>query len=268
MTDNIAAYKAWAPDGVRWAQWVKPVLFANGVDHGQLSYSDNPTYIPYERHRVIPAELPLPAWISTVEQGTMLIVDQPAAKGVRDGIALAKIGYRPVPLYNGVSGVDKHTSIVDVQDIMAGLFEGADILETLSIRDDAPPAFLLDSERMDGRDRLPGMYDNRWCVFPQDMPSAEYLQKYGIQKVVVYTSGVQNDLSHILNRYQERGIGIFLCTGESTRALTVPRPWHFKRLTYRFNTILKLRRNAAGGFGGEIPEPMAINYTGRYYGMG
>ena len=40
----------------------------------------------------------------------------------------------------------------------------------------APPAFLLDSDRMKAPAPDPGRFDNRWLVFPQDFPSAAFLR--------------------------------------------------------------------------------------------
>ena len=175
--------------------------------------------------------------------------------------------YRPVPLYNGVCGPSASSSIVKANDIVAALYKGADELRRLNIRPDAPPAFLLDSNKMKETGKQPGKYDNRWCVFPQDMPSASFLTKNGIKKIIVRSDAIQNDLSHILCRYQERGIPIFLCN-EYLKEIVVSKPSRFKSLIYRYKVILGLTRNAAGGFGGSIPEPMQNGSSGIHYGFG
>jgi hypothetical protein len=100
----------------------------------------------------------------------------------------------------------------------------------------------------------PGRYDNRWLVFPQDMPSASYMMNNGISRVVVRSDSISNDLAHILRRYQEKGIQILLCDGNVTKEVHVAAPSRFKSLFYRFIAICGLTRNAAGGFGGKIPE--------------
>jgi hypothetical protein len=108
---------------------------------------------------------------------------------------------------------------------------------------------------MTGNPKQPGKYDNRWSVFPQDMPSAAFLSKRGIREVIVRSDRIQDDLAHILRRYQEQGIKISMCDGTEVREITVSKPSRFKSLFYRFGVILGLRRNAAGGFGGIVPEP-------------
>jgi hypothetical protein len=127
---------------------------------------------------------------------------------------------------------------------------------------------MLDSKRMTGSGKQPGTYDNRWCVFPQDMPSAAFLVKQGIHKIVVRSAGIQNDLSHILHRYQDERIEIYLCTGKELERVPIVKPSNYKSLSYRFRVIFGLTRNGAGGFGGRIPEPTQGSSGVRYYGFG
>ena len=243
----------WAPDDAVWSQWAKPVMFML------------PAEISFRK-----PEIPEIGWIKSLERDTMIIADLPGQSGVMESLALARLGYRPVPLYNGVNGRTSKM-IVKVGEIQTALFSCADILAAYSISSDAPPVFMLDSNRMNGRGKQPGTYDNRWCVFPQDMPSASFLLNAGIRRVIVRSDRIQNDLAHILLRYQKDGIEINLCSGEDIRKISVVKPSKFKSLSYRFSVILGLTRNAAGGFGGAIPEPMeSSGYSsgGRYYGFG
>ena len=87
-------------------------------------------------------------WASYPDGETALIVDLPGESGVLEGLALAKMGYRPVPLYNGVYGPNRSSMVIDVAPIANALFLGADDLVSMSIRADAPPVFLLDANRM------------------------------------------------------------------------------------------------------------------------
>lgn len=251
MRSNLETYKIWAPDGSIWTQWAKPVLFIREPDFpGGFDL-----------------EIPDIEWNRNVDIGTMIIVDLPGHRGVLEALALARLGYRPVPLYNGVS--PQHSGIVNVNDIVKALYKGADYLATYYILPDAPPVFMLDYNRMTGNGKEPGKFDNRWCVFPQDMPSAAFLLKQGINKVIVRSNTIQNDLSHILCRYKEAGIEICICRGEEVKEVPVVKPSRFKSLSYRFRVILGLTRNASGGFGGWIPEPQESRSSGvRYYGYG
>ncbi|NLU52725.1 MAG: hypothetical protein GXX10_07670 [Clostridiaceae bacterium] len=252
MSRNLETYKIWAPDNALWTQWAKPVLFF--WEPGLVNY--------------FKLEIPEIKWIQSVDTHTMIIVDLPGSSGVSEALALARLGYRPVPLYNGVNSQTEST-IVKVADIARALYKGADELSTYYIRSDAPPVFMLDSNRMSGRGKEPGKFDNRWCVFPQDMPSSAFLIRTGINKVIVRADSIQNDLSHILCRYQEAGIEIYLSKDEEIKKIPVVKPSMFKSLSYRFKTILGLTRNAAGGFGGHIPEPTQSSSSGvRYHGYG
>ena len=249
MDNRLESYKIWAPPYVFWSQWAKPALFAGAI-YGR-GVSQNITEFP-EIH-----------WLSSADPRTAIIVDLPNKLGVEEGLALACLGYRPVPLYNGVAGP---SPIVDVQPIAAALFDGANVLRGLSIRDDAPPVFLLDADRMKGGVKQPGKYDNRWCVFPQDMPSVACLLERNIDRVIVRSLVTQTDLEHILRRYQDKGIKISLCDGKYIRSITVTKLHRFGSLLYRFKVVSGLTRNAAGGFGGKVPYPSQGG--GPYYGFG
>ncbi len=252
MADGISSYRIWAPDNAAWSEWAKPVLFASAA----------PTLLNS------PPEPPEPEWAKSLGRGTAIIVDLPGQDGVLEGLALTKAGFRPVPLYNGVKGPGS-AMLVDVSGIIAALFGGAKTLYKTKLPINAPPAFLLDSNRLNGLGKQPGKFDNRWCIFPQDMPSAAYMTRNGISTVVVRSDKVRDDLSHILFRYQKQGIKVHLCTGSPSIYMTnVKRPSSFKSLMYRFMVIAGLTRNAAGGFGGMIPEPMESDSGSGYHGIG
>ena len=258
---EIDTYKTWAPDGALWTDWAKPVLFASA------SYSD-----PF------PLEIPQINWLQNFNQNTAIIVDLPGIKGVEESLALAQLGYRPVPLYNGVHNKNESIMVVNVQKTAKALYSGAEILAAVNLPYDAPPVFMLDSRRMEGIGNKPGSYDNRWCVFPQDMPSAGFLLKHGINNVIVRMEGKDifsgipqnnpgNDLSHILFRYQEAGINIQAANYESEpKDFDVTKPSQFKSLYYRFKVTMGLSRNSVGGFGSLIPD--LSESGGRYYSTG
>ena len=277
--DNMVTYKIWAPDNALWTKWAKPVLFAS-----LMSWKDD-----------YALDIPEINWISSAQRDTMVIVDLPGKKGVEESLALARRGFRPVPLYNGVNdekpvainsaanvstanadgalntadreaktpGATGETSamLVDAKEVADALYKGAYALETLRIPDNAPPVFMLDSRRMTG-EKVPGKYDNRWCIFQQDMPSASFLSEQRINKIIVRTDKRQDDLLHILHRYQEQKIKIFQCVLDKVMDMTVTKPSRMKSLFYRFSVIFGLTYNSAGGFGGQIPEPGSIGGFG------
>lgn len=243
MQGNLEAYKIWAPSDALWTQWAKPVLFAD---------------MPLKTLEAL--TIPSLNWITKVDAATAVIVDLPGQESVQEGLALARLGYRPVPLYNGVCGPSASSMVVPVTELVHALCKGADELPGLLLSPDAPPAFLLDSNRMRVSGKQEGKYDNRWCVFPQDMPSASYLKEKGICNVIVRAKNRQDDLAHILCRYEKQGIAIYSSDGEAPKPMKLLEPSNFKSVFYRFGVMLGLRRNAAGGFGGQIPEASEGGY--------
>ena len=245
-------YDAWAPEGVEWSAWTKPVLFAQWPD----------TVTPPMRS----AEWAEPSylWLPQSSGRTVVVVDLPAVESVHTGIALARRGYRPVPLFNTTHGP---SPIIETVPLMIELGRGAGELKTISLAAQAPPVFLLDANRMQpGMPPSPGKFDNRWVVFPQDFPSATFLRSHGVAEVLLIHAGggVQEDLAHVLLRWQQAGLRIFAAApaDSSPRDITVSKPSWFRRAWYRAITAARLRRNNAGGFGAVIP--VATSGGGRY----
>jgi len=248
--NSLDIYKIWAPIYTEWAAWAKPVLFAS-LPSKRASALDIPE-VPVSR-----------------ELKTMIIVDLPGVQSVEESLAFAAKGWRPVPLYNGVMGQGK--MLVDVYELGKALHAGADMLKTLSLPLDAPPVFMLDLKRMDGS-RSPGAYDNRWCVFPQDMPSADYVISKGINKVIVRSARyVMIDLERILYDYQKNGLSLYVLLNDesSPKELFARKQSFADEWAYRLRVTMKLKRNATGGFGGRIPEPQERSGSGgAYYRIG
>jgi hypothetical protein len=242
------AFEMWAPDGVLWSEWAKPIAF---VQRGN-SLTARPI-----SNDILP-RLPL-----ALDSRSVVIADLPGAVAVHAGLSLAERGFRPVPLFNGTMGP---SALIDVEPIVEALHAGAERVRDRRIAGDAVPAFLLDSRRRAGTPR-PGAYDNRWVVLPQDFPSGTLLRSKGIQRATLIQQDrldVPKDLAHVLRRWQEHGIRlqtIELATG-GRADVTVPRPSWFRFAWYAAITVLGLRRSNVGGFGGTIPEQT----SGGYYG--
>lgn len=251
-------YTIWAPDDSVWSAWAKPVLFS-------VTFRG--------------AHPPAPAWADLIvdwapaaSEKTAVILDLEDARGIWFGIALAYKGFRPVPLYNGNAGLN---ALLPVDSIVASLRTAADALAQLTLPSDAPPVFLLDARRLaQGWNAGPGKFDNRWAVFPQDFPSATFLLSRGIRSVVVAQSNSsppQQDLAHVLLRWQEAGIRVLsvdVRVGGSPEPIVVTRPSRFRSLWYRALVIAGLRRNSAGGFGSIIPQPAQSSGIGSRTGFG
>lgn len=241
MQTQLELYKMWAPDDAMWTQWAKPVVFMN-MKHTQLY---DPSGLETRSIK----------WIG-YETGTAIIVDLAGKSGLEEGIGLARLGYRPVPLYNGIPSPNHTTAAVPVDGIVNGLCGGAGELPGLSLSKRANPAFLLDAGRMKGAKKKPGTFDNRWCVVAQDMPSASYFKRHNIKRILVRTDKVQEDLQHLLYNYQRNGISIYTCKESGNLVqYKVRKPKDFKGMFYRFLVFFGLARCATGGFGSVIPVP-------------
>lgn len=244
MLDPQVIYEIWAPARSVWSAWAKPVLFA---------------HLPGT-----PEDLPAPdrldddlSWLPRPDELAALVVDLPGPEAVRLGLSLARAGVRPVPLFNACPGP---LAVLDLQPVMSLLQSGASVLRQTALPAEAPPAFLLDADRMPAAKPLPGQFDNRWLTFPQDFPSATCLLSHGQREVVLVQrpSVPREDLAHVLRRWQEAGLRILLKTwGTSERLvpIEVPRPAYFRFVWQRLLAAAGLRRNAAGGFGQVVPRP-------------
>jgi len=246
-------YEMWAPEWDEWSPWVKPVLFTEmeGLPLPEAS---------------IPAESSLHC-SAGFRRDTALVLDLPGLQSLMAAFSLAKDGYRPVPLFNTTSGRRQH--VPSSKCVLASVPAMVQVLSSPppeyvrnAIIGDNPPAFLLDSYRLSPDNRpAPGMYDNRWIVFPQDFPSAAFLKSRGITQVVVIQEGYgspADDLAHVLRRWQEAGISLFVQEANESSALRpidIQRPSGFRSMIYRVLVMMKLRRNSAGGFGSIIPIP-------------
>lgn len=200
MPPSNELYDVWAPRDSPWSAWAKPVLFANAPWH---SFEDNST-------------LPDVTAFSYLRQAAV-VVDVAGARSVYIGLALAQIGFQPVPLYNGAAAPG---GLINMGVIAEALAAGANRLRRITRRTDQLPAFLLNADRLDHPNSalLPGRYDNRWAVVPQDMPSASFLRGAGIEQVVLISDRVRDDLAHILYRYQDAGLKV-LRTPQCSRRL-------------------------------------------------
>lgn len=240
-------FEVWAPPRSPWSDWVKAPLFVNLAVTAPQS----------TQHLWAAQDL---GRIPEADGKTALVVDLPGIQSLIIGLALTRIGFRPVPLYNVSPG---YNEAVPTAPLRALLDHGANDLEKTTLAADAPPAFLIDSDRL-ARNAGPGDFDNRWMVFPQDFPSASFLKSQGIRRVVVLMPvgrELSDDLVHVLIRFQEDGLEVHAGAFDGARApsaierVVVRKPWFYRQLFRRALVMLGFRRSSAGGFGSMIPVP-------------
>lgn len=199
---NKDVYKNWAPAGKKWVDWVRPVPFI---------------FINNKLKKYVPLNLSLPYFkgLEKPDASTALIVDLPDYESVEAGIELAKLGYRPIPIYNGVIEPDGAKCTTDNRSILPALVWGASILSDITIPDDAPPAFLTDSNRLDRFREDLSVFDNSWDIYPQDIPSENYFLKEGIDKILIICKGnkIPRDFKEIFDDFPKKQMPIFLTDG-------------------------------------------------------
>jgi len=253
-------YQIWAPVDSIWSPWAIPVPFAQMTCLDSAAPPDLSDVIEIARRFEPSADL-------------AIVIDLPGERSIKLGLALAERGFRPVPVLDGSPGpgisglggtwMDEDPAAlgasgvaVDMRGALRWLCRGAALLRELQIEANASPAFLLDACRMaPGQSITAKVFDNRWKTFPQDYPSARFLAERGIRRVVLiqeYGGQPQEDLSHVLLRWQQAGIGIEVFgtkLGAGPEQLSVNRPSFFRALWQRALAVLRLRPGAGGGFG-------------------
>lgn len=254
-------FQIWAPENATWSRWVKPVLFAH--------LDSAPPNLP-DAHPAVDV-----TWAPSPAEKAVIVVDLPGAEGVLTGIALASHGYRPVPLYNALpvpfSGILLHPlrgqslAAVSVMPILGTIWRGTEQLAKLGLPADAPPAFLLDANRLGaGRKMLPGEFDNRSISFTTDFPSANFFASQGVKRVLLIQRGTkepQSDLVHSLRRWQEAGFvleRLQVGYSEQPERFEVSRPSWYRTMFQRALSSLGFRRAFPGGFGAWVPDSSSV----------
>jgi hypothetical protein len=249
--DKEDIYRIWAPSDAAWSRWVKPVLFSFMDSRFDVR---RPTITQFSTD-----------WAPRPGQ-VVLIVDLPGEDGVAWGLQLARVGYRPIPLYNALPfppsekmfPATRLECTVDVVPILAALHRETAALKEIHLAANAPPAFLLDADRRIARkDPEPGIFDNRSVCFYTDYPSAEFLFSRQITQAIILQRGsdVAGDLLLVLLEWQKAGIQFLRkdpMEAAPPKPVVVEPPSFLRRLWYRISVALSLRRGELGGFGGIV----------------
>ena len=189
-------YKIWVPYGKKWVEWIRPVPFVE-MNHYSKMYNHSEFFIPAI------------SYIDMTCENTAVIVDLPGMESVEEGIGLAKLGFRPIPIFNGTAEQNGARATVDNQSAGIALALAVNELVKIELKDDALPAFLTDRNRLQRYKMDVSVFDNSWDVYPQDLPTAEYFLNNDIKKLIVVGRDVAKDLKKILYDYQKKGIEIY-----------------------------------------------------------
>jgi len=240
--DNRRAFQAWAPQDGAWSAWCKPALFvvppADAVDEDRGSGDK------IDLH-----------WAPPADQGVGLVLDVPGHLAIDAGVELASRGYCPVPLFNGLPGP---SAVVPTLEMQRRLLAAVPVLEQIGRMrgTNGPPAFLLDSRRLGEARRIEvGMFDNRWLLFPQDVPSGERLRKEGVLEVIVLTNnrrGPECDLARICSSWDQCGVNVsvrMFADPNVTRRWAIVRHWNWIEEIRWLLLRARLCRSGTGAFG-------------------
>lgn len=199
---NKDIYKIWAPVGKRWVDWVRPVPFLLINNKTSCLHLQNLAF-------------PHLSYLDKNNKNTAIIVDLLGSQSVDVGIALAEqFGYRPIPIYNGIMEQEGARSTSNNWSIANNLVWGAYQLINIDISDDAPPAFLTDSNRLRRYKLDCSIFDNSWDVYHQDLPTEDYFLNNGISQILVISNdGIAKDLKKIFEGYSKNKISIFWTDG-------------------------------------------------------
>ena len=214
--DGRELYKIYAPAVAKWIDWVHPVPFV-AID----TYNRKPIVDWIDRKAI---------FLKEYQQDAAIFIDLPGKESIELGIDLAHNGYRPIPIFNGADEQQGSQATTDTYLIESCLINGGEKLKNIKLENDANPAFLLDSYRINRYRSNESIFDNSWDIYKQDVPSAEYFIKNDITKIIVVTDKIQKDLKKILISYQNEGILIY-----ETDSYTFPQKITlFKSLIERF----------------------------------
>jgi hypothetical protein len=245
-------FEAWAPPTSVWSPWAKPVLFAYQVAD---LVDTTPPIVAYDT-----------SWLAR-QSNVALIVNLPGADSVWYATKLLERGWRPVPLFNGCPGPN---AAIATSAIVAAIEATTPQVAAAQLPYEAPPAFLIDSDRQRPRQSVgPGVFDNRWLVFAQDLPSGSFMKRHGIERTVVVQlrfDTIDDDLAHVLLRWKQEGIAVEVVRMDSAivtpQPATLRQPSGFRQFWYRMLAMMRLRPNSTGGFGSVVPTPSSGGYRG------
>lgn len=192
-------YKIFAPADAKWVEWVRPVPFV-AID----TYNRTPA-IDWQDRKAI--------FIENYQSDTAIFIDLPGKEAIELSIDLAYKGYRPIPLFNGTDEQNGAQATTDTYLIESSLINGAKKLKDIHLKNDANPAFLLDYFRTNRYRAKESIFDNSWDLYKQDIPSAQYFKRNGINKIIIVSKEIQKDLKKIFLNFQDNDMNLYFTEG-------------------------------------------------------
>jgi len=193
------AFEVYAPKNAKWVEWVRPVPFVAIDTYNRKSLQDWTEIEAY--------------FINEYQKDIAIFVDLLNEESIEMGIDLAKKGYRPIPVFNGTNAQVGTREQVDEYIIEEALLVGAEKLKNIEIDQNANPAFLLDSTRLNNKRSNLSVFDNSWDLYAQDIPSCQYFIDNGIKKIIVIGDRINSDLRRIFFKFQDKGIEFYQTNG-------------------------------------------------------
>ena len=192
-------YKIFAPADAKWVEWIRPVSFV-AID-------------TYNRTLAIDWQDRKAIFIENYQSDTAIFIDLPGKEAIELSIDLAYKGYRPIPLFNGTDEQNGAQATTDTYLIESSLINGAKKLKDIHLKNDANPAFLLDYFRTNRYRAKESIFDNSWDLYKQDIPSAQYFKRNGINKIIIVSKEIQKDLKKIFLNFQDNDIKLYFTEG-------------------------------------------------------
>jgi len=244
-------FKLWSPPaGSPWFSFAKATLFAS-LDANQLDF------LNFDAPNIAITPVSMTAMDKPFEwPGTSVavIADLPHDHSVLLADHFSKqYGYQPVALFNNWP---HKRGLIRCENVAATLSTLAPQRTEFAVSTSAPPFFMIQGERLSG---LPVVhdFDNRYFVSEEDLPTAAYLKKHGIQNMAYIhdSPATADDLISYFCILHAAGISLWIVDiTKSLHDTTLLTP--VPRVTALSNFLLAqfsdFRRSGAGGFGGLI----------------
>ena len=120
-------FNIWTPTDTRWTDWVRPVHFVT-IDN-TLPLRDLYDGTLRAAYPTIRFTIPNIFYLNELKQDTAIILDLPSYTAVPESLAIARMGYRPIPLYNGTNAQPEAVAIIDNHTIEAWFMNSVSINE-------------------------------------------------------------------------------------------------------------------------------------------